>query len=154
MGRWRAVVLAAVTMLAVVAVDQAFKALVRGGMSVGERRDVIGGVLRLLHVENDGVAFGRLGGSGVIVGLVVAVAVIGLLAFLFTHLDTPLVWLPSGLILGGALGNVIDRVHAGAVTDFIKVPRWPAFNLADVAITVGVVLLLIVIERDARRRAA
>ena len=66
------------------------------------------------------------------------------------------VWLPTGLLLGGALGNIIDRVRDGAVTDFIKLPAWPAFNVADMAITFGVLALLYVIERpgdaaDARR---
>ena len=64
-----------------------------------------------------------------------------------THSSRPHVWLPTGLLLGGALGNVIDRVRDGAVTDFIKLPGWPAFNLADVAITAGVLALLYVLER-------
>ncbi|CAB4881707.1 unannotated protein [freshwater metagenome] len=152
MSRGRTVALTLATMAGVLAVDQIAKALVRSNLAVGERRDVVGSVLRLAHVENDGVAFGRLGGGGVLVAVVVAVAVLGLLGFLATHLETPLVWLPSGLILGGALGNVIDRLHSSAVTDFVKLPHWPAFNLADVAITVGVVLLLVVVERDARRK--
>ena len=58
------------------------------------------------------------------------------------------------MLLGGALGNVIDRAARGAVTDYIKLPHWPAFNLADAAITVGVVVLLVVVERDARRARA
>jgi len=55
-------------------------------------------------------------------------------------------------VIGGAVGNIIDRVRAGAVTDFIKLPHWPAFNLADAAITVGVISLVVLVEFDARRQ--
>ena len=80
--------------------------------------------------------------------VVVAVVALGaLLAFFLTHLHRRLVWLPTGLLLGGAAGNLIDRVRAGAVTDFVKLPHWPAFNVADIAITVGVILLVYVLER-------
>ena len=58
----------------------------------------------------------------------------------------PLAWVPTGLLVGGALGNLIDRVRQGSVTDFLKVPHWPAFNLADAAITVGVVALVLALE--------
>jgi signal peptidase II len=61
------------------------------------------------------------------------------------------VWLPTGLLLGGALGNVVDRVRDGAVTDFLKIPHWPAFNVADVAITVGVVALVFTVDAGRRR---
>ena len=61
-----------------------------------------------------------------------------LVVYFATHLDKPLVWLPTGMLLGGALGNIIDRVRDGAVTDFIKLPGWPAFNVADISITFGV----------------
>jgi signal peptidase II len=57
------------------------------------------------------------------------------------------VWLPTGLLLGGSFGNIIDRIRDGAVTDFVKLPSWPAFNVADIAITVGVLALLWVIEQ-------
>ncbi len=66
----------------------------------------------------------------------------------------PGIWVPTGLLAGGAIGNVVDRVRDGAVTDFLKLPSWPAFNVADVAITLGVLALLFVVERDARRRPA
>jgi len=79
--------------------------------------------------------------------VVVALAVVALVAYFATHLDKPLVWLPTGMLLGGALGNIIDRVRDGAVTDFIKLPAWPAFNVADMSITFGVLTLLYVIER-------
>jgi signal peptidase II len=152
MTRGRVLALTAATTLAVLIVDQCVKALVRGSLEVGERRDVVGGVLRVVHVENDGVAFGRLSGSGVLVALIVTVALVALLVYVGTHLDVPGIWLPTGLLLGGAIGNVVDRVTRGSVTDYIKASHWPAFNVADVSITLGVVVLLVVVERDARRR--
>jgi signal peptidase II len=78
-------------------------------------------------------------------------AVSALLAFFFTHLRRPLVWLPTGLLLGGAAGNLIDRLRDGAVTDFIKLPHWPAFNVADIAITFGVLALVYVLEGQPRK---
>jgi signal peptidase II len=150
--RTRAIALAGLTAVFVLVLDQAVKVLVRDRIDVGERRDVLGSVLGLVHVENDGVAFGRFAGNATLVGLIVVVALLALLAYFLTHLDVPLVWLPTGVLLGGALGNVLDRLRSGAVTDYVKLPNWPAFNLADIAITVGVVLLIGVVEVDARRR--
>lgn len=152
MSRGRVLAYTALTALAVIAIDQIVKALVRADLSEGEHRDLVGAALRLVHVENDGVAFGRLSGSPVLVALVVGGALAALLVYFATHLDVRGIWLPTGLLIGGAVGNVIDRVGRGAVTDYLKPPRWPAFNLADAAITVGVVVLLVVVERDARRR--
>jgi len=98
-------------------------------------------------VRNEGVAFNQLGGGGTIVAIVVGAALLALLAYFATHLYKPLVWLPTGMLLGGALGNIVDRIRDGAVTDFIKLPAWPAFNVADMSITFGVLVLLYVIER-------
>jgi signal peptidase II len=63
-------------------------------------------------------------------------------------------WLACGLIVGGALGNLTDRVRAGLVTDFIKLPHWPAFNVADMSITFGVLALLWVLEGPRQHREA
>ena len=73
-------------------------------------------------MRNEGVAFSRFSGGGTIVAVIVGAALVALLAYFVTHLDKPLVWLPTGMLLGGALGNVIDRIRDGAVTDFIKLP--------------------------------
>jgi signal peptidase II len=152
MAHRRVLALAAVTTIVVLVLDQALKALVRDGIEPGERRDLLGAALRVVHVENDGVAFGRLSGSPALVALVVGGALVALLVYFASHLEVPGIWLPTGMLLGGAIGNVMDRAARGAVTDYVKLPHWPAFNLADTAITLGVVVLLVVVERDARRR--
>jgi signal peptidase II len=130
----------------VIALDQATKAIVRSSVAPGDKDSVLPGV-KIVHVQNEGVAFNQLGGGGTIVAIVVGVALVALLAYFATHLHKPLVWLPTGMLLGGALGNIIDRIREGAVTDFVKLPAWPAFNLADTSITFGVLVLLYVIER-------
>lgn len=146
---------AALVLAAVLAVDQGSKALVRGGMQRGDEDPILPG-LKLVHVRNDGVAFGAFSGGGALVIALVAVALLGLLVYFARHTDRRGAWLPVGLLLGGALGNIIDRVADGAVTDFLKIPAWPAFNVADIAITFGVLALLWVLEAsdEARRRTA
>lgn len=129
----------------VLAADQATKALVRAGVEPGERDGILPGV-ELVHVRNRGVAFSLFEDGGILLVLVAAIAVAALLAFFAMHARRPLVWLPTGLLLGGAAGNLLDRAPDGAVTDFVKLPLWPAFNLADTAITLGVLALLYVLE--------
>jgi signal peptidase II len=137
---------AAAVTAGVIALDQATKALVRSSVALGDRDGVLPGI-DVVHVRNDGVAFNTFAGGGTIVTVIIAAALIALLAYFATHLDRPLVWLPTGMLLGGAVGNIIDRVRDGAVTDFIKLPAWPAFNVADISITFGVLVLLYVVER-------
>lgn len=146
-GRGRAVARAALLLVAVLATDQATKALVRSGIERGDEDPVLP-FLKLVHTKNSGVAFGAFSGGGAVVVVLVAAALLALLVFFATHLDRRGSWIPVGLLMGGALGNVIDRIAHGAVTDFLKLPAWPAFNVADVAITFGVVALLIVLERS------
>jgi signal peptidase II len=145
--RARTLVRAGLVLALVVGLDQLTKALVRGGIEVGEEDSVLPAV-SLVHVRNTGVAFGAFSGGGLVVVALVTAALGALLFYFFTHLDKRLVWLPTGMLLGGSIGNIIDRVRDGAVTDFVKLPAWPAFNVADVAITVGVLALLYVIEGD------
>lgn len=125
---------------AVVALDQGSKALVESNLVPGEQVDLLGPVgLTLSH--NAGVAFGFADGGG---GLLIALTAAALIAIgvLFARNPTrPGMWVAFGLLAGGALGNLVDRVREGAVADFIQVGAWPAFNLADVAITAGVALL-------------
>lgn len=153
MGAGAASARVALVTVVVIALDQASKALVRSKLDLGDSEALVPGV-KLVHARNDGVAFNFLsGGSGLVV-VVIAVALAALLAYFATHLDKPMVWLPTGMLLGGALGNIIDRVRDGAVTDFIKLPAWPAFNVADMSITFGVLVLLYVIERPSEHGAA
>jgi signal peptidase II len=134
-------------MVAVVALDQLSKAAVRGSIVPGEERNVLPG-LELVNTRNPGVAFGFLPGRHVAVTVLVGIALVVLLAYFARHISKPWIWLPTGMLLGGALGNILDRIRAGSVTDFIKLPLgWPPFNLADTSITLGVLLLLLVIER-------
>jgi signal peptidase II len=144
---------AALVALATVAADQAVKAIVRGSVARGETVDVIPGV-HLVNVRNTGVAFSVLSDGGALPVIIGVLAVSALLAFFATHLSRPLVWLPTGLLLGGAAGNLLDRLRAGAVTDFVKLPHWPAFNVADIAITFGVLLLVYVLEGPPRKADA
>ena len=144
---------AALVMAAVIALDQATKALVRSGVAIGDRDGVFPGV-EIVHVRNEGVAFSRFSGGGTVVAVIVGAALVAMVAYFVTHLDKPLVWLPTGMLLGGALGNVIDRIRDGAVTDFIKLPGWPAFNVADISITCGVLVLLYVTERPRHAAAS
>jgi signal peptidase II len=141
----RAGVVAAVTLAA----DQAVKALVRTTIDRGDGADLILGV-SVVNVRNRGIAFGMFSGGGVLLVLFALAALVALLVFFARHRDRPLVWLPTGLLIGGAAGNLLDRAREGAVTDFIDLPLWPAFNLADVAITLGVLTLLYVLEGPPR----
>jgi len=137
----------------VILADQVTKVLARRAVDVGASDGVFPG-LELVHVRNRGVAFGFLSGGG---GLVVAATLVALVFLLLLFIRNPrrrLMWLPTGLLVGGALGNLLDRLTAGEVTDFLKVPLWPAFNLADVAITIGVLALLWVLEGPRHERAA
>jgi signal peptidase II len=136
----------------VVALDQGSKALATSLVDRGDRVEVLP-LLAFENVRNKGVAFG-LGGdiSAALIGVTILLLV-GLLVFLAARGDGGWgVWLPAALLLGGALGNLADRVRDGAVTDFIDLPLWPTFNLADVAITLGVLLLLLDVERSEKGR--
>jgi signal peptidase II len=143
----RAWLLVLVTAAIVVLVDQASKAAVRGSIVPGETRSVLPGV-QFVNTRNRGIAFGFLPGSHWAITALIALALLVLLVYFARHSTRPLIWLPTGMLIGGALGNVLDRIRAGSVTDFVKLPLgWPPFNLADAAITIGVLLLVLVIER-------
>ncbi len=137
---------AGLLLAAVVLLDQVTKALVRDNVRVGEEDGVFPGIT-LVHTKNRGVAFSALEDKTVVVVIVITLAMLALLTYVWRHADLPGIWVPTGLLTGGAIGNIIDRVRDGAVTDFIKVPAWPAFNVADMTITFGVLALLYVIEK-------
>ncbi len=105
--------------------------------------------IQLVNTRNRGVAFGFLPGSHIGVTILIAVALLALLVYFARHAAQPLIWLPTGMLIGGALGNIIDRVDEGAVTDFIKLPLgWPPFNLADTSITLGILILFLLIDHS------
>jgi signal peptidase II len=143
---------AGLVMVLVLAADQAAKALVRSSIEPGEVHHVVP-PLTFVDVHNHGVAFGFLGGGGAPVLIVTFCALALLLGFFARHPSRPLLWLPTGLVLGGALGNLLDRLRQGYVTDFIHLPHWPAFNVADVCISGGVLALVLVLERSGRSAA-
>lgn len=138
----RAAAVAAVVLVG----DQVSKALVRAQVATGSRQEVLPGVA-LVHTRNTGVAFSMFQDGGTVLVVFTLIAVVAILGFFLVRPDRPWAWLPVGLLLGGATGNLVDRVRGGGVTDFVDLPLWPAFNVADVAITFGVVALLLVLER-------
>jgi signal peptidase II len=131
----------------VVVFDQAAKALIEANLAPGEDVDVLGPIdLTLSH--NSGVAFGLAAGGGTRLVLVTALA-LGVVGYLFSRDPTrPGMWAAAGLLAGGALGNLADRIRVDAVTDYTAIGSWPAFNLADVAVTAGVLLLAFAYLRE------
>src|SRR5215210_541199 len=136
--------------LAVFVVDQAIKSVVEGSMQIGESISLVPGFFSLTYIKNDGGAFGILGGSQMIllVGSTVAVAVV--LWMLLSGRPSVPTMVGCGLILGGAAGNLLDRLNSGEVTDYIHFSFWYIFNAADAAIVVGVGLLLLSALRPER----
>jgi signal peptidase II len=139
------------------AIDRLTKVLVLNDLQPGERVRLIGDWLQLRYVENRGIAFGLFSDLGPVV-VVGTLVVGGLLFFFMLHVepDDLLTIAGGGLITGGALGNLVDRVQYRYVVDFIHMPQWPTFNVADICITVGVALVLFaqVLALLAERRAA
>ena len=135
----------------VLVLDRITKHLVNDGIAPGDVHKFLPAV-NLVHVNNSGVAFGFFSGGGAIVLVLTLVALCALVAYFAMRPTRPGLWLPTGLLVGGALGNLIDRLINGSVTDFIKLPLWPAFNVSDIAITFGVFALLYVLEGAPSRR--
>lgn len=137
----------------VVAVDQATKQLAVTRIERGENVNVFFG-LDITNTRNTGVAFGALEGGGLVVAILIGLSLALLVGYFLVNRDMPWLWLPVGLLLGGALGNLADRAREGAVIDFINPVAWPAFNVADACIVVGVLMLLWVVEGRPRRARA
>jgi signal peptidase II len=145
---------AALVVAVVVGLDQLTKHTIAAGIAPGETRKFLP-LINLVHVRNTGVAFGFLSGGGALVLVFTLLAMAALIGYLALRPERPWLWLPTGMLVGGALGNLIDRLANGSVTDFIKLPHWPAFNVADMSITFGVLALVWVLEgrRDDGRKA-
>jgi signal peptidase II len=125
----------------IVAADQATKGAVNEALAMGERIDLVPG-FDLTRVTNSGIAFGLLDGGGDELVLAITIGALTALGVWFAFDPTrPWLWLGIGLLAGGALGNLADRVRADAVTDSLDPVVWPVFNLADIAITAGVVVI-------------
>ncbi len=146
----RAWLLVALVAGIVIVLDRLSKHAIEHSVVPGEEQRFLPGV-ELVNTRNQGVAFGFLPGSHLAVTILIGIALLVLLAYFALHTRMRLIWLPTGMLIGGALGNVIDRLRHGAVTDFIKLPLgWPPFNLADSSITIGIVILFLVIDHSRR----
>ena len=130
----------------VVAADQLTKSIVLEAIGPGRhlsRRDVVEGWISLEYAENRGAAFGLFSGlSPVLVLASVAILAGVLVQFFRTPSPSPVVIVSVGAIVGGAVGNLVDRVRLGYVVDFVAIGPWPNFNIADGAITLGVLGLV------------
>jgi signal peptidase II len=137
----------------VVIADQATKGMIVATMAPGERSDLAFG-FDVSRVTNSGIAFGLLNEGSAALVLAITVGALALVVTWFA-LDPgrPWMWLGVGLLTGGALGNLADRVREGGVTDFLDPPLWPAFNLADVSITIGVAVIALTALAAPRPRA-
>lgn len=122
----------------VLLLDLGSKEIADNLLSANETARIFPG-LSLGHTRNEGVAFGMLAGRPLLVYTLVAASLAGLIVFYWVHARRPYSWLPTALLLGGAIGNLVDRLSLGYVRDFIDPAHWPAFNLADLAITFGVI---------------
>jgi signal peptidase II len=131
----------------VVALDQAAKAAVEANLVPGEKVELLG-PLALTLAHNRGVAFGLADGGGAALVALTVVALLFVGAIFASDPARPWMWVAIGLLAGGALGNLSDRVRAGEVTDFVDVLTWPPFNLADVAITLGVATMALSYLRE------
>lgn len=129
-----------------VVLDQVTKQAVIASIRRGDSVNVFFG-LNLTNTRNRGVAFGALAGRGWLVPALTLVALSLLIGYFIVRAERPWLWLPVGIIVGGALGNLADRARDGAVIDFIDPAFWPAFNLADTGIVLGILALLYVVEK-------
>ena len=152
-GAWQWLGLAAVAGAAVAA-DQLTKWIVSSSLSLGESVDVVG-PLTIHHVQNSGIAFGLFPTATAAVIVLTGVAVTWMLVFFARSGGRhPILPVALGLLLGGSVSNLADRVRLGHVTDFLDFRFWPAFNLADSFIVAGVAVLigaLLLADREPRR---
>jgi len=134
----------------VVVLDQATKILTKKFMLLGHSEKILGDFVRYTYIQNTGMAFGIHIGNRLVFTIFLLLASLIILGYLFkARGDRPMVRVSLALILGGAIGNLIDRIFSGAVVDFIDVGigslRWPVFNVADSAVSIGMILLISVI---------
>ncbi len=146
-AKWRGVVFLLTGLLIIVA-DQLSKEWIRDNLPEGQSLFQLG-FFQIIHSHNTGAAFGLFQGYSFVLTIVAIVAIAVILGYtLISHrylpwLDSVLVKVALGLMLGGTMGNLIDRLRFGYVTDFIDFGYWPAFNVADSAVTVGAIIFAI-----------
>lgn len=148
-----------ITSALVILVDQITKALIKEFLTLREPVRIIGDFLRFTYVENPGIAFGiRIGARSVFTLLSVATIVVIFIYLFRAKKDRASVRFTLALILGGAVGNLIDRILYGRVVDFIDIGvknlRWPVFNVADMAVTIGMIILLTLILFEKEQKKA
>jgi signal peptidase II len=131
-----------VAVAVVLALDILSKSLAEAHLPLGEYREVLP-FLGLERTMNTGVAFGLLAGRPVLILVARGLALTVVLAYLFIETRPLLSGIAAGLLVGGSVGNIVDQIGRGYVTDFLKLPWWPNFNVADVFIVAGVGLLLV-----------
>jgi signal peptidase II len=153
-GQW--IALLAVAGAAVVA-DQVTKHVVGRTLALGDSVDLVG-PFSIHHVQNSGIAFGLFASRTAPV-IAITAAAVGLMLWFFARSGRrhPVLPVALGLVLGGSISNLIDRVRLGHVTDFLDLVAWPAFNLADTFIVVGVAILfgaLVLADRSHRIHGA
>lgn len=132
--------------LVIVLLDQILKNSIRSAFELGESLPIINNILHITYVQNTGVAFGLFKGVNFLF-IIVALIAIGVILYCYKKYNkiitkNTLLILSTSFLLGGAIGNLLDRIFLGFVVDFIDFRIWPAFNIADSALTIGVILLL------------
>jgi len=135
--------------LAAILIDQASKSIIMKAMYLGQSVPVIDGIFHLTYIHNPGAAFSLLAGK---TNIFIAVSIIVVAAIIIYQIrrgeKNGLITICLGLIAGGAAGNLVDRIRLGAVVDFIDLRVWPVFNLADSAIVVGSILLVVMLWKS------
>jgi signal peptidase II len=142
----RALALAAL----VVVLDQITKAIAADALGPGESVDLVLG-FELVDVRNTGIAFGLLADGQLLVIIVTAAALALILGYFALNPSRPGLWIAVGILVGGAVGNLADRLRSDEVIDFIDPPLWPAFNVADIAIVAGIALIVLIHRPHADR---
>ncbi len=132
------------TSLLAVFFDQLTKTLIRHNLGLNESVP-LGNILHLSYITNTGSAFGLFKGANQFFIVIDFIAILLILYFIKETKDGNLAYMSFGMLLGGTIGNLIDRIIYGHVIDFIDFRFWPVFNVADSAVTIGVILLLLII---------
>lgn len=143
---------AAALAIAILVVDQLTKRLIVASIEQGQVKTVLP-FLDLVYVQNRGVAFSSFSGQPWVVGALVGVALIALAIWFARNRTIRYAWIAAGMLAGGAIGNILDRLTVGHVIDFLKPPSFPAFNVADSSIVVGMGVLILAMELEHRRTA-